>query len=123
MKITIGLTRTERDNGRDYVPAMDGYREGADQDVVVLVVDAEPTQPPPAGWQAVEVGEAYFKATNAPQEVVEADPLAQAIHDALMARLDELVAFTHRLSMNVGDTVQVDDGPRVVCARFGWEEI
>jgi len=115
VKITIGLTKTDR--AADYVPSMDGYRPGAEQDVVVLEIDAVPTQPD-GGWRALEVGEAYFMATNAPEEVVKGSPLALAIYTALVER----TAPAHRLSMSVGDTVQVDDGPVLVCASFGWEE-
>lgn len=119
MKITIGLTRTDRE--ANYVPSMDGYRKGAAQDVVVLEVEAEPRYPE-GEWQAVEVGEAYFTATNAPEEVVLASPLATAVYRALIAKL-RAEHLTHRLSMSVGDTVQVDDGPVLVVKSFGFEEV
>jgi len=117
LKITIGLTRTDRQ--ANYVPAMDGYRPGAKQDVIELEVEA-PLAQPEGGWQAVEVGEAYFKATNAPKEVVEADPLAHAIFQVLVATEG---GYAHRLTMDVGDTVQVDGGQAVSCESFGWKEV
>jgi len=119
MKITIGLTKTDR--AADYVPAMDGYREGAAQDVVLLEVEA-PTKHE-GGWQAVEVGEAYFTATNAPQEVIEADPLALAVYRELAEEVRRQGKVPHRLSMSVGDTVQVDDGPRLAVASFGFTQL
>ena len=118
MKITIGLTRSDRPVG--YIPAMDGYKPGAAQDVLELEVDA-PLAQPEGGWQAVEVGEAYFKATSAPQEVIEADPLALAILRALL-ELRGRGGAEHRLEMFVGDTVTVD-GTTVSCERFGWAEV
>ena len=120
LKITIGLTRTDRQ--ANYVPAMDGYRPGAKQDVIELEVEA-PLAQPEGGWQAVEVGEAYFKATNAPQEVIEADPLALAVYRALAEKVREQGGVKHRLEMFVGDTVSLDGGPLVSCERFGWKEV
>lgn len=119
MKITIGFTRTDRPN--DYIPGMDGYRKGAAQDVVVLDLDVQSGQPE-GGWQAVEVAEAYFTATNAPVEVIDRDPLATAVRYAVMELVHE-EGQPHRLTLDVGDTVQVDNSPVLAVASFGFEEI
>lgn len=116
MKLTIGFTRTDRDN--DYIPGMDGYRPGAAQDVVTLEVDAPSA--PDGGWESVVAAEAYFVATNAPSEVVARDPLATAILHALLLA-DEVQSPQHRLTLDVGDTVQVDDGPVLSVERFGFQ--
>jgi hypothetical protein len=124
MKIQIGFTKTFREGWKgstiDYVPSMDGYHDGAEQDVLTFEIDVE-TRYPEADWKSVEVGEAFFTATNAPEEVVARFPLAQAIVDVVkpMAERGEI---QHRLSLSVGDTIQVNDGPLFVVAPFGFEQ-
>lgn len=122
MKITIGLTRTDRD--ADYVPAMDGYRPDAPQDVVVLEVAAElSAYSGEEGWETIEAGEAYFTATNAPREVIERHRLALAVYRELAEEMRRQGGVKHRLSMSVGDTIQVDDGDLYEVKPFGWEKV
>jgi hypothetical protein len=110
VKITIGLTRTDR--AADYVPAMDGYRPGAAQDLFVIEVESPAIDP-------AVIGEAFFVATNAPKEVVDGDRLASALYREITRKLP----IAHRLTLSVGDTVQVDDGPVFVVAPVGFEPL
>lgn len=117
MKITIGLTKTFRHakgDPIDYVPSMDGWRPGAEQDVVELELGFPPST------SVLRVGEAYYKATNAPPEVVESDSLATAILDELKRRQEAGELGEHRHTMDVGDTVEIDGGEPWVCMSLGF---
>lgn len=118
MKIIIGLTKTFRMGWKgstiDYVPSMDGYHDEAVQDILVIEVES-----PDLDTQVV--GEAYYCATNAPEEVVNRDPIAKALL-AELRRKQAAGELTHRVSMDVGDTIQIgDDGPKYVVAPMGFE--
>jgi hypothetical protein len=102
--IAYGMTVTDRDS--DYIPMMDGYRPGAEQDVVTFEVEHSLGQQTPEWW-----AEAVFVATNAPTtETVDARPGARLVADTIPP--------TRALS--VGDTVTVD-GIVVTCERIGWK--
>lgn len=119
MKIEIGFTKTFRQGWKgsttDYVPSMDGYHDDAEQDMFVMEVESPPMDP-------TVVGEAFYKATNAPEEVIRGDRVASAIFDELMKRQAAGTIGKHRHSMDVGDTVQIDGGPKFVVAPFGFEQ-
>jgi hypothetical protein len=66
VKIRIGLTRTDR--VANYIPACDGYRPGAAQDIIEL--DVEP--PADSTVKPKDWAEAVYVATNAPSPVVRA---------------------------------------------------
>lgn len=100
VRIIVGLTRTDRLN--NYIPMMDGYRDGAEQDAIAITID---------GLTLTELqwAEAVFVATNAPADALSDYDGALAVRAAL--------GLTRALS--VGDTVTVD-GTRYVCERLGW---
>jgi hypothetical protein len=103
MNITVGYTKTDR--AHDYIPCMDGFRAGADQELVkldvMLVGVAEP----------LAVAEDVFIATNAPDEVT------FTWNQGEIRR-----ALAGRRSVSVGDTVDVN-GHTFACARLGWEPL
>ncbi len=105
VRLVIGRTITDR--AGDYVPAIDGYRPGAPQDVISIDVPARADTDGP-GW-----AEAVFVATNRPG-VPDKGSAAADVHAATI-----MVNTVRQRSLSVGDTVTVD-GVRHVCDRAGW---
>lgn len=112
--ISLGFTTGHlRDPaGGDYIPALDGYREGAAQKFAHLLIPSELL----VGLEAKDVGEAAFIATNAPSYSIAAGSLAEAISTALYAAM---LAGRVTRSVSVGDTVASALG-RVACDKVGW---
>ena len=106
--IRIGFTKTDRAN--DYVPSMDGYRPGAEQEYVSLdtgntINDQE---------ELADVAECVFMAMNAPD--------AAGHHSETVRRLHAQLLGSRMRSLSVGDTVSVpEEGWTVECARAGWK--
>jgi len=109
MKVTIGFTWTDRAN--DYIPTMDGYRPGAEQEEVVIELPDAAVQ----GASARVIAEAVFVATNAPLEVVETHPLARVIW--------YLLPFGRWRALSIGDTVAIEGFSKLECARLGWKAL
>jgi hypothetical protein len=108
--ITIGLTITDRPG--DYIPALDGWRPGAAQQIVKLGEVKLPS-----AWTRTNVAEALFALTNAPAELW----LGRDGYDAL----SHVIAYDLRgldRALSVGDTVTVD-GVTLACERVGWINI
>ncbi len=103
--IEIGFTKTDRPG--NYIPMCDGYRAGAEQEVLTLAV-SNCSQLTPE-----QVAEAVFEATNAPDDV----DVTDAAHHIRW----ELRGRAYR-SLSVGDTVAVA-GVKVECKRVGWGRI
>lgn len=112
---TIGLTRTDRD--ADYVPAMDGYRAGAEQDTVTLMLAEDVL----AGLGIVSICEALFIVTNAPEDVVV--EMAKADRVLAMVLAADMVwaanSGTNHRSISKGDTVEYQ-GIVMECQSAGW---
>lgn len=114
MIITIGFTKADRmwelygvRNADTYVPAIDGWRAGAEQDTVTIeVADLELS---PELW-----AQAVWTATSAPDEV----DLSQYAGAAEAAEALTAVGPLPR-AVDVGDTVDVD-GRTWVCEKRGW---
>lgn len=114
MKITIGLTRSNRTRGADdYVPSADGYRAGAGQDEIQVDV------PNLTGLTREQVADAAFTVTNTPSPDLLSDtPGAHQVLTALQA-----VSTGGRLrSLSIGDTVTVD-GRKLACVAAGWVDV
>lgn len=97
----VGFTITRRDH--DYVPAMDGFRPGSPQTAVFL------HRIPVCGTFTDEaLLEGAYVATNAPQEVIDANPVARAWQMAYYSLpVDARLAFR---PLCVGDTITLVDG-------------
>lgn len=106
--IRIGYTKTDRAN--DYVPSMDGYRPGAEQEYVSLDTgDTINDQD-----ELVDVAEAAFMAMN--------DPDAVGHRSEVVRRLYAQLLGCGMRSLSVGDTVSVPkEGWTVECANVGWK--
>lgn len=122
MKITIGLTRSNRTRGDDdYIPSFDGWRDGAAQDQVqVELPDSLAT------LTRTELADAAFVATNAPsRDDMASYPGAQQVLDALTAIPTspgtQPIPTTMR-SLSIGDTVTVDDR-KLACVAVGWVDV
>lgn len=107
-RVTVGLTESDRD--ANYVPSMDGYRDGATQQVVVLDLPLRAFN----GEVEMTIAEAVFVATNAPGREYMSTDLQRAIWDRVEVR-----RTVDMRSLSVGDTVTFGD-VRVVCERAGW---
>lgn len=110
--LTIGFT--ESDRAADYCPMMDGWRPGARQRELTIAA--------PAGSHDIEtIAEAVYTATNAPSEIIAADPLANEMAELLV---DAIADGARVRSLSVGDTITgLDkDGSRVQvsCEPRGW---
>jgi hypothetical protein len=133
--LRVGLTRTERDT-TGYIPMADGWRPGARAWRYTIRVNLPRVDDPQT------IAEAVFVATNGPQSVINADPVALPIHEAIAARqmqacsrLDHTPSLTdrtltdHMRSLSVGDTVTIDlhaDGRHVrtyACDHTGWLDV
>lgn len=107
-RIVLGLTRTDRI--ANYIPAMDGYRDGADQERYVLHVPTEALR----GVTLEQVAEAAFTATN--------HPFPESL-TGLAGLIAVEVADARRVSLrslSTGDTVEMGD-VRAICQPTGWE--
>lgn len=122
-KLTIGYTLPDADSG--YQPTLDGYRHGAAQQTVELDLAYYSDRWP--GWRAARViqataprqwAEALYTATNAPLEVLDADPrlAVRLIRAAIRTRPATRAAMR---PVCVGDTVTVA-GHTLACTRGGW---
>lgn len=105
-RITIGYTRTDRPG--DYVPAVDGYRPGAAQDVRTIIVHTDLVA------DALAWAEVVFMVTNAPPML--ANGLVAAVVPALEASPGEW------RSLSVGDTVSVGS-TTLACTAVNWEVV
>lgn len=130
VSIRVGLTR--RADG--YSPMSDGWRPGARQARWSLDALDLPTVDDP-----LTIVEAVFVATNAPQEVIDADPVAGPIYRALLERQRAAFAtpeanrsvtdwwLTEDLrSLSVGDTVTLTIAGRSgtwACEPTGWRDV
>lgn len=110
LTLTIGFTRSDRAD--DYSSFADGYRPGAEQDIVEITVES------PVGFTGEQWAEAVFVASNAPGEGHLSDqPGATAVSAALaQARKNG----ARMRSLSVGDTVTIN-GVRYACTPAGWE--
>lgn len=108
VRITIGFTKTDRES--NYVPMMDGYRAGAEQELVV--VDMPRALLPVVIAQTPEL---FFGVTNAPLDAIQASPRMSRMHEHFVS-----VGQTFPRSISVGDTVSYGD-ERWACARRGWD--
>lgn len=115
MIVTIGFTRIPwapaADGARAYLPALDGYRVGAEQDVVTLDVGD-------VDVDAHVVAEMLFIATSAPADVVDdyrysGGPIGRMIDHLVQSRQHVPRAVC------VGDTVTVG-AVTLACASVGW---
>lgn len=109
MHIVIGLTRSHRCEDLNYVPTSDGYRPGAEQDLVAFDAALSATAQPS------DVADALFEATNSPFTL---DGMAAALRDGWTAAGHSRQVAPFR-SVSVGDTVTVG---RVVlvCDSASW---
>lgn len=107
MKLVIGFTRLDRVN--DYIPMMDGYRDGAAQDEVILEVSEKVED---LAWC-----EAVYVATNAPFSIISGESIARELFVAMIHAPG--ARFIRALS--VGDTVTLDDRRHIV-APVGWQQ-
>jgi len=106
--ITLGFTQSDRD--ADYSSFSDGYRFGAQQQSVTIVLEGDGS-----GMTAEQWAEAAFEASNHPGQAP-AGP-ARAIQLALAEQVH------HRLrSLSVGDTVTVH-GQMWACESVGWRRV
>lgn len=123
MRITVGYTLSNR--AGDYIPMMDGYRPGAQQQCVdfdcsgsefFAVSRATPE----------EVAEAVFVVTNCPDlDRIFSDRLTHEVYTAMRRELNLVVAHAGELdhqALSVGDTVMVD-GLLLEVARFGFKTV
>ena len=112
MQIIIGYTRSDR--AADYISHDDGYRPGARQETVRLVLLDQPGLGPQA-W-----AEAVFVATNRPGT----HHSDEATGVAAVTRALREHAYR---SLSVGDTITVihDNGhtDSLACQKTGWEPI
>ena len=108
MIITLGFTESNRDF--DYVSFSDGYRVGARQESVTIVLDGDGTALTAEQW-----AEAAFAASNHLGEAP-AGP-ARAIQLALAEQ-----AEVRLRSLSVGDTVTVH-GQMWACEDTGWRRV
>lgn len=99
--IRVGFTRSDRATGYS---SFDGYREGAEQDLVDIVVKLCPVP-------VETIAEAVFEATNAPY------PVPGLAGDIRAALYDLPVR-----SLSVGDTVEVA-GNRVAVEPVGFRRV
>jgi hypothetical protein len=106
MIITLGFTESDR----DYSSFSDGYRTGARQTSVTIVLEGSG-----AHLSAEQWAEAAFAASNMPGPAT--DPYAAAIQHALA----EQACFPMR-SLSVGDTVTVH-GQMLACEHAGWRRV
>ena len=124
--IVIGYTQSDRrlthasDEGlRDYIPACDGYRDGAVQHMSrAFLIDCDQVDHRPI---ALDLIEGVFIATNAPIESARSDWRGRVVYDAM----SKVGGFERAVS--VGDTVRVvtvDDEQIIdetyACDRAGW---
>lgn len=118
--ITIGYTQSDRAN--DYIPYDDGYREGAKQSWSrTFMVEVEPVDGRPV---ALDLAEAVFVATNAPERSCAQGAIQLAVWEALVN------AGPISRSVSIGDTVRVvlvcDEHPLpitaiIACEKRGWK--
>jgi hypothetical protein len=127
-KLTIGYTPPDHDSG--YQPILDGSRPGAAQQTVER--DAEDL---PRRWPGGRVAclthvttsarwaEALYPATNAPLEVLEADPrlAVRLIWAAIQSRTPPATQAAMR-PVSVGDTITLAFHA-LARAHAGWVEI
>jgi hypothetical protein len=106
MIITLGFTEPDR----DYSSFSDGYRIGARQASVTIVLEGTGS-----GLSAEQWAEAAFAASNMPGPAT--DPYTAAIQHALA----EQVRIPLR-SLSVGDTVTVH-GQMLACEPTGWRRV
>ena len=117
--LTIGYTQSDRLN--DYVPFDDGYRAGAVQEFAPpLMVSVEPLDARPV---ALDLAEAAFVATNAPDMSCAIGPIQRAVWEAAAQ------AAPLQRAVSVGDTVRVTlisneifgaIDVLIACERSGW---
>jgi hypothetical protein len=103
--ITLGFTESDRDAG--YVSFSDGYRHGARQQLVTIMLEGDGSR-----YDAEQWAEAAFVASNHPGEAPSG--LARAIQLALADQVKVPLR-----SMSVGDTVTVH-GQMWACENSGW---
>lgn len=119
MMIIVGFTQSDRAN--DYFPAMDGYRDDAEQVLVPLRLrdDAAAGVTVPQGLTGIQWAHALFAASNLPPEAYGAGqepPAVTAIRHAL-----ETEPPKYWQSMSIGDTITVN-GEVWACGRgSSWE--
>ncbi len=108
MIITLGFTKSDRD--ADYISFSDGYRLGARQMSVTIVLEGDGRHLSGEQW-----AEAAFIASNHPGQA----PAGPA--RAIQLALAEQVRFPLR-SMSVGDTVSVHE-QMWACEGAGWRPV
>jgi hypothetical protein len=108
MIITLGFTESDRD--ADYISFSDGYRLGARQVSVTIVVDGDGLLLTGEQW-----AEAAFTASNHPGVAPLGGPWA------IQQALAEQVRFPLR-SLSIGDTIMVH-GQMWACHSVGWRRV
>jgi len=112
--ITVGFT--ESDRAADYSSFDDGYRPGAEQQTVQLVI----TDPDGPAQSLDDWAEALFTASNAPGAAPHEHP---AITAARRALADARLGGVWMRTMSVGDTVTIG-GQTVACDKgVGWKPV
>lgn len=112
--LTVGFT--ESDRAANYVPYDDGYRPGAEQQTVRLLL-TDPDGPAPSldDW-----AEALFTASNSPGAAPHEHPAVAAARRALV---DARLAGIWMRSLSVGDTVTIGDRSVACDKGVGWKPV
>lgn len=113
--VTIGWTRSDPDAG--YSSFCDGYRPGAAQHRLTVLVDVPDEADIAVAVEAI--AEAAFTATNhpAPETLT---GYARQIHDGITA--SGYIGREAHYSLSVGDTVTVGE-VTLACAPTGWQRV
>lgn len=129
MKIIYGMTLSDR--AADYIPADDGYRPGAAQDMIYFEVGNELIGDAKAHY----IAECLFIATNAPDEALHDKPelihamrrLVTSMYDMGMQGAITFAPFgdtePYCRSMSVGDTVTLEGMGTLACAKQGFTRV
>jgi hypothetical protein len=110
-RVTLVIGRTIGNVRSEYIPEVDGYRDGARQVPVTLTVDKR-TDVTGEQW-----AEAVYIATRSPGSVILNSDTALAVHDAIIGEPGDAHVAMPVLTM--GDTVTVD-GVRYCRDASGW---
>lgn len=112
--ITVGFTQSDRAN--DYVPFDDGYRPGAQQETIQLVVtDYRGPALSLADW-----AEALFFASNAPGASPSDGLVVAAARAALVAARRDGARLR---TLSIGDTVTIGDRTVACDKGVGWKPV